>query len=156
MERRSDERSEEGDGKMKIDDAFRKIRLMRMVRSENGSSSGEADNAIHLTRQLMERFSMDADDVVRPMVAGASRPSWVYWQHLTREFGLELRSFGRRGSASLGGDQQVLVIKLDTGEWHVQRMSPAGWTITARNFGLDSLRQYLVGKISRTYTFSSR
>ena len=139
---------------MKVDDALRKIRLMRRITLENGCTTSETENAMRLTQALMSRFSVDAADV-RPTPPPSSRPTWVYWQHLLNEFGFELRSFGKRASASLGSAQHVLVVKLDSGKWHVQRMTPHGWHTESHGVGLDSLRKYLGKKAPRSYSLAS-
>ena len=48
---------------MKIEDALRKIRLLRQVRAENGSSNSEAENAAQITRSLMERYAVKSEEV---------------------------------------------------------------------------------------------
>jgi hypothetical protein len=140
---------------MKVDDALRKIRLMRRLTPENGCLPGETENALRLTQTLMSQFSVDAADV-QPNPAPSGRPSWVYWQHLLDEFGFELRSFGKRGNASLGNERHILVIRFDTAEWHVQQMTPRGWDTEVRGVGLDSLRKALGKKAPRSYSFASR
>jgi hypothetical protein len=66
------------------------------------------------------------------------RPSWVYWDHLFDQFGLELRHLGRHGNAPLGNGE-LAVPNLDTGQCHVQKPSPSGWVIVAKGQGLQSL-----------------
>jgi hypothetical protein len=137
---------------MKFDDALRKISLLRQVRPEYGFSQGEIENAAHMVQGLLRRFSVKPEDVL-PAYTPCHRPSWVYWQQLLDDFGLELRRFGKRGSASLGNDRHVVTIRVDTGEWQAQRMSAGGWETLARDYGLDSLRAYLSRNAPRTYSF---
>jgi hypothetical protein len=146
--------SEKGTGRMKVDDALRKIRLMRRITLENGCTPSETENAMRLTQALTSQFSVDEADV-RPIVAPSHRLTWVYWQHLLNEFGFELRCFGKRASASLSNAQHVLVVKLDSGKWHVQRMTPRGWETELHGVGLDSLRKYLGKKAPRSYSLAS-
>lgn len=103
---------------MKYEDALRKIRLLRQVKPENGSSEAEAESAAALVRTLMERFAVKPEET-RPANGPLFRMSWVYWDHLLAEFGLELEHFGKRGSARIGQDKKAL-IRLDTGEWRIQ------------------------------------
>src|SRR6202046_2942651 len=60
-------------------DILRKIRLLSMVKTENGASAAEADNAARLARTLMDRYSIKTVEE-RPV---AQRPgaklTWVYW-----------------------------------------------------------------------------
>jgi hypothetical protein len=140
---------------MRIEDALRKLRLMRQVRPENGSSLNEAKNATHLSQKLMAKFSIDEDEMIRRTASWSSSPSTLeYWQNLLNEFGLKLRSFANRGTATIGDQQHLLVIKLDTGEWCVEQKSPQGWKETMRRIGLNSLREYLRNQMPRRYSYA--
>lgn len=134
---------------MKQEEARRKIQLLRKVTPENGSSPAEAANAASIARHLMERFSIDADDL-RPFKTTAHRLSWVYWEQLLDEFGMNLRHFGKRGSAPLG-PKQMLLIRLDTGQWWIQQSSGCGWVVLTQEFGLESLRAYLTRHVRAAY-----
>lgn len=135
---------------MRVEDAVRKIRLLRRINPESGASKFEAETATRLVQTLMERFSIGKEDV-QPVATPRSRMTWVYWEQLLAEFGIALDRFGGRASASLGNDARV-VIQLSTGRWHVQQVSPEGWTIVARDFGLESLREYLAKHVPRSYS----
>ena len=137
---------------MKIEDALRKIRLLRQVKPENGASDAEADNAAMLARTLMERFAVKSEDV-RPNNGPLFRMSWVYWEQLLAEYGLELRRFGKRGSAWIGRDKQVLM-RLDTGEWRVQRTTPGGTEDVAADTGVETFRTFLSKNAPRMYSLA--
>jgi hypothetical protein len=66
---------------MKLEDALRKIRLLRRVKAENGASESEAENAAEIIRTLMDRFAVKPEEV-RPVTESAFRMSWVYWDNL--------------------------------------------------------------------------
>ena len=139
---------------MKIEDALRKVRLLRKVSRENGASEGEIHNAARLIQTLMERYALNRDELpLKP--APVFRMTWVYWQHLMSEYGITLRHFGKRGNASLG-DGRLIFIRLDTGQWQVQRTAPGGWETTQRDFGVESLRAYLTKSGPRLYSFGGR
>ncbi|MGH7933774.1 MAG: DUF2786 domain-containing protein [Candidatus Binataceae bacterium] len=133
---------------MKIEDALRKIQLLRRVKPEAGASQAEAENAANLERALMNRFSL-APQNVRLARPPQTRLTWVYWEMLLDEFGIRLRRFGKRGSASLIGDRTVY-ISLATGEWRVQKMSAGGWERVDHGWGVESFRAYLSKSNPRT------
>ena len=62
--------------------------------------------------------------------------TWVYWEQLLAEFGINLNRFGGRASASLGNDARIL-IRLTAGQWQIEQTSPTGWKIVVRDFGLN-------------------
>jgi len=140
---------------MKLEDALRKIRLLRQVKPEHGASDAEAENAAMLMRTLMDRFAVKSEDV-RPSNGSLFRMSWVYWDHLLDEYGLELAHFGKRGSATISRDTQVL-IRLDTGEWRVQRSRLGGTEpeLVAEGEGVGTFQTYLTKNAPRMYSLSS-
>jgi hypothetical protein len=144
-----------GEGKrMKVEDALRKVRLLLRVSRENGASDGEIRNAKSLAQTLMDRYGLKGGELgSRP--APVFRMSWVYWQHLMEEYGVKLRHFGKRGNASLG-DGRLIFIRLDSGQWQVQKTSPGGWETIQRDSGVETLRAYLVKSGPRMYSFSRR
>jgi hypothetical protein len=89
---------------MKVEDALRKIRLLRLVNADNGASDAEAENASSLVRRLMDRFAVKSEETRKPSPS-QFRMSWVYWDHMLYDFGLELHHFGKRGSAQIGPDR---------------------------------------------------
>jgi Protein of unknown function (DUF2786) len=93
---------------VRIEDALRKIRLLRRLVPENGASEAEAETASRLVHTLMERYSIGREDL-RPVASPASRMTWVYWEQLLAEFDISLNRFGGRGSASLGSDARILI-----------------------------------------------
>ena len=135
---------------MRIEDALRKIRLLRNVVPENGSSEGEAETASRLVHTLMERYSIGREDL-RPVANPSNGMTWVYWEQLLSEFDISLNRFGGRASASLGRDARIL-IRLAAGQWQIEQTSPTGWKIVVRDFGLESLRAYLVEHGPRSYS----
>jgi hypothetical protein len=90
----------------------------------------------------MERYSIGREDL-RPIANRSNRMTWVYWERLLAEFDIRLIRFGGRASASLGSDARIL-IGLAPGQWQVEQTSPTGWKIVVQDFGLESLRAYLV------------
>ena len=137
---------------MRVEDALRKIRLLRRVIPQNGASESEAETASRLVQTLMERYSIGKEDI-HPVASPRNRMTWVYWEQLLAEFGIALDRFGGRGSASFGNGV-VIVIRLAAGHWHVQQASSGGWKIAARDSGLESLREYLAKHAPRSYSLS--
>lgn len=138
---------------MTIEDALRKIRLLRAVKAENGSSEAEAENAAAIIRTLMDRFAVKPEEV-RPVNEGRFRGSWVYWDHMLAEFGLELRHFGKRGNVAITRDTQAL-LRLDTGSWRVQRVGTGTAETVAQGEGFESFQSYLRKNAPRMYSLHS-
>jgi|SRR5215467_12596547 len=126
---------------MTIEDARRKIALLRRISIDNGAVAAEAENADRLQKALMDRFAISAHDVPDPNPRTVFRLSWTYWQELLEEFGLSLTRLGNRGSAVVGNSK--VCIRLDKNQWWVEERSPGGWQTKARDRGVDSLRRYL-------------
>lgn len=123
------------------------------MKTENGALAGEADNAARLAKALMERYALKADGiptVPRPVF----RMTWVYWQHLFRQFRLQLRHFGHRGNATIA-DDKIVYINLHTSQWWIEQKSNGGWQTSVRDWGVESLRAYL-DKHVRSYSFFRR
>ena len=135
---------------MRIEDALRKIRLLRRLVPENGASEAEAETASRLVHTLMERYSIGREDL-RPVANRSNRMTWVYWEQLLAEFDISLNRFGGRASASLRNDARIL-IRLAAGQWQIEQKSLTGWKIVVRDFGLESLRAYLAKRGPRTYS----
>ena len=110
---------------MRAEDALRKIGLLRMVKTENGALAAEADNAARLAKALMERYAIKAEDVPAASRSPAFRMTWIYWEELLHEFGLQLRHFGHRGNAAIGGDK-IVYINLRTTLWWIERKCAGG------------------------------
>jgi hypothetical protein len=127
---------------MRAEDALRKIGLLRMVKTENGALAAEADNAARLAKALMERYAIKAEDVPAASRSPAFRMTWIYWEELLHEFGLQLRHFGHRGNAAIGGDK-IVYINLRTTLWWIERKCAGGWQSDVRDWGVESLRTYL-------------
>ena len=137
---------------MKIDDALRKIRLLRRLVPENGASEAEAETAARLVHSLMERYSIGREDL-RPVADPPNRLTWIYWEQLLAEFGMRLDRFGGRASASLGSDSRIL-IRLAASQWQVEQASATGWKLKIRDFGLEALRAYLAENAPRSYSLA--
>jgi hypothetical protein len=140
---------------MRAEDALRKIGLLRRMRTENGASAAEADNAGRLAKALMERYAIKPEDVRSDSHAPALRMTWVYWQELLDEFGLQLRHFGHRGNAEMGTDR-IIYVTLRTGQWRIEQRSHGGWQTGARDWGVESLREYLSVHAPRSYSLFRR
>jgi hypothetical protein len=139
---------------MTLEDALRKVKLLRAVRPENGAYQAEAETAAAIVERLASRFAIGAPEP-RPAPDRTFRQSWVYWENLLAEHGLQLRHFGRRGSATWEDGRTVLLIRQDTDSWLLQRTSGEGWDTVAANTGLASLRDRL-SKERRMSTFCQR
>ncbi len=59
---------------VKIEDALRKIRLLRRVTPDNGASAAETENAAAIMRSLMDRFAVSSEDA-RPATGSMFRMS---------------------------------------------------------------------------------
>ena len=138
---------------MRAEDALRKIRLLLRLVPENGASEFEAEAASRMVQALMDRYSIGKEDVHREK-RPSNRMTWVYWEHLLAEFGIDLERFGGRASATLAKDARV-IIRLASSQWHMQKASPEGWKTTVRDFGLESLRRYLAEHGRRSYSLAS-
>lgn len=135
---------------MTNEDALRKIRLLRQVKTENGASAAEAENAARIVKALMERYTIKARNSA-PRRDPARQLTWVYWQELFNEFGLRFSHFGDRGSATIGSDINIYV-KLGTGEWWIEKRSGGVSHAGARDNGVESLRKYLKEHAPRGYS----
>jgi hypothetical protein len=137
---------------MTIDNALRKIRLLGRITLQNGASKAEAETASKLAQALMERFCIRAEDA-RLVANASSQLTWVYWERLLAEFGIELSRFGRRGNAQLGKGLRAF-INLDTGHWCVKKQSSEGWKTIANDWGVESLHAYLKKNGPRSYSLA--
>jgi hypothetical protein len=138
---------------MKVEDALRKIRLLRRFVPENGASEAEAETASCLVRTLMERYSIGIADL-SPVATPPSRMTWVYWEQLLADFGMSLDRFGQRASVRLGNGA-LIIIRLAANQWHVQQPSSDSWKIMARDFGVETLRAYLANNRPRAYSLAA-
>ena len=139
---------------MRTEDALRKIGLLRKVRTENGAMAPEAENAARLAKALMERFAIRAEDIPTVSQRPAFRMTWIYWQELLGEYGLQLRHFGRRGNAQIAIDK-IVYINLGTGQWWIEQRSRSGWNTSFRDWGVEPLRAYLKEQV-RGYSLFTR
>jgi hypothetical protein len=136
---------------MKLEDALRKIRLLKQVKAENGSSESEAENAAQIIRTLMDRFAVKSEEARPSTNDGPFRMSWVYWDHVVAEHGLELGHFGKRGSVSIGRDTQAL-IRLESGSWRVQRGTNGATQVLAEGTGVETFQTYLSKNAPRAFS----
>ena len=90
---------------MTVEDALRKIALLRKVSTDNGALPAERETAYRLQKALMERYAITDQQIpdVSP-TATIFRLNWGYWQELLDEFGLRLNRFGNRGSIAVGSN----------------------------------------------------
>ena len=139
---------------MTVEDALRKIALLRKVSGDKGALAAERETAHRLQKVLMERYAIKAQEVPEASSTAPFRLHWDYWRELLGEFDLSLRHFGGRGSAEVGGNV-IAYIRLATNQWWIEEKSPRGWKTTVRDQGLDSLRAYLKEHAPKTYSFST-
>ncbi|MGB9379461.1 MAG: hypothetical protein WA571_07425 [Candidatus Binatus sp.] len=139
---------------MRVEDALRKIALLRRVSADKGALAAERETAHRLQKVLMERYAIKAQEVPEGPPTTPFRLHWDYWQELLDEFDLKLRHFGGRGSAEVGSNM-IAYIRLATNQWWIDEKTPSGWQTTVRDNGLDSLRAYLKEHAPRTYSFST-
>ena len=140
---------------MTVEDALRKIALLRKISTDNGAVAAEVETAYRLQKALMKRYAIKPQDIPDGAPAAAvSHLSWTYWQEVLEQFGLSLTRLGNRGSAAVGNSK--LYIKLDKNQWWVEERSPGGWQTTARDRGMESLRKYLYEHAPRSYSFLRR
>ncbi len=141
---------------MKVEDALRKIALLRRISTDNGAVAAEAENAHRLQKVLMERYAINAADIPDPSpTTTVFRLNWNYWNALLEEFGLRLNHFGGRGSAEITKNV-VAYILLGTSQWWIKEKFPGGWQTTIRGHGVESLRKYLSVHAPRSYSFFRR
>ena len=140
---------------MKVEDALRKIALLRNISSDKGAMAAEKETAYRLQKVLMERYAIHAGEVPDAPSPMAFRLSWSYWQELLDEFGLRLDRLGNRGSAMVATNSKVY-IRLDQSQWWTEERSPKGWQTKVREQGLESLRKYLDEHAPKNYSFSKR
>jgi hypothetical protein len=136
---------------MTVEDALRKIALLRRINTDNGAVAAEAETAYCLQKALMERYAIKAHDIPEAPPTTVSRLSWIYWQELLKEFDLSLNNFGGRGSAAVGN--RKLYIRLGTNQWWIEERFPGGCQTTFRDRGVESLRKYLREHAPRSYSF---
>jgi hypothetical protein len=140
---------------MTIEDAQRKIALLRKISTDKGALPAERETAHRLQKVLMERYAIKAQDIPDPAPTTVFRLNWSYWQELLEEFGLGLSRLGNRGSAAVGINSKVY-IRLEKSQWWIEERSPAGWKATVRDQGLESLRTYLKEHAPKSYSFFRR
>jgi hypothetical protein len=140
---------------MKVEDALRKIELLRRISTDKGAVAAERETAYRLQKALMERFAIKAQDVPDPSPTTAFRLNWGYWRELFEQFGLRLDHFGGRGSAKVGVNRIAYVL-LGTSEWWIEERSRGRWRKTVRDRGIESLRKYLTDYAPKSYSLLRR
>ena len=140
---------------MTVEDALRKIALLRKISTDSGALAAEAENAYRLQKALMARYAIKPQYIPDGApTAAVSQLSWTYWKEVVEQFGLTLTRLGNRGSVAVGNAK--LFIKLEKNQWWVEERSPNGWQTTARDRGMESLRKYLFDHAPKTYSFLRR
>lgn len=140
---------------MTVEDALRKITLLRRLSSDKGAVPAEREAAYRLQKVLMERYAIKSQEVPEAGPTNVFRLNWSYWRELFDEFGLRLNHFGSRGSAEVGRNSMAY-ITLGTSQWRVEERSPGGWQIKASDRGIESLRLYLKEHAPKSYSFLRR
>ncbi|MGA7873359.1 MAG: hypothetical protein WCA22_20925 [Candidatus Binatus sp.] len=140
---------------MTVEDALRKIALLRRISTDKGALAAERATAHRLQKVLIERYAIRAQDIPDAPPTTVFRLSWSYWQELFEEFDLRLNHFGSRGSANVGNNS-IAYIMLATNQWWIEERSPGGWQTTTRGGGVESLRKYLKDHAPRSYSFLKR
>jgi hypothetical protein len=139
---------------MTIEDALRKIALLRRISTDKGALAAERETAYRLQKALMARYAIKNGDVPEGPTATTARLNWSYWEELFGEFDLRLVHFGNRGSAKVGNT--IAYIKLATSQWWIEEPTSGGMQTTIRGRGIDSLRKYLKEHAPRNYSFLRR
>ncbi|MFZ2059456.1 MAG: hypothetical protein WAU82_00450 [Candidatus Binatus sp.] len=141
---------------MTVEDARRKIALLRRVSTDKGALAAEREAAYRLQKALMERYAIKDQEI--PDGQTTSRPfslNWDYWKELLGEFDLSLTHFGGRGSVEIGRNI-IAHIRLAANEWWIEERTPRGRQITVRDRGFDTMRTYLKEHAPRGYSFLRR
>lgn len=143
-----------GDVWLKVEDALRKIALLRKISNDKGALAGEAETAHRLEKALMERFAIRPQDVPDGSRAQTIpfRLNWTYWRELLDEFDLPLSHFGGRGTVELG-QNTIVYIRLAANQWWVEERSLREWQVTAHGRGIESLREHLKEHAPKSYSF---
>ena len=140
---------------MTVEDALRKIELLRRLSADKGAVPAEREAAYRLQKVLMERYAIKRQEVPEASSTNVFRLNWTYWQELLDEFDLRLNHFGNRGSVEVGRNS-IVYITLGNSQWRVEERSKAGWQTTIRDQGIESLRAYLKEHAPKSYSFIRR
>jgi hypothetical protein len=140
---------------MTVEDAIRKIALLRRISIDKGALQAERETAHRLQKLLMERYAIKPEIIPEPRPTTVTRLNWGYWQELFDEFGLQLKHFGGRGSAEVGKNK-IAYIGLEANRWWIDEKSPSGWQTKVRDLGIESLRTYLKEHAPKSYSFFRR
>jgi hypothetical protein len=135
---------------MNREDAQRRLRALRNLTEDKGAYPAEVECARKLIRMIEDRYQVDD---LPPEPQTRLVPDWPYWNWILSEFGLQGRRFLKSASANLDADRTI-VIRLDTGDWQVQRKTRSGYETIVHNYNPESLRAYLRQHAPRNYTFS--
>src|SRR5258707_13148784 len=107
---------------MTVEDALRKIALLRKVSPANGAVPAEAEAAYRLQKALIARFAINDTEISDASPRTPFRLHWNYWQELLDEFSLTLTRFGGRGSAEIGKNL-IANIRLATNQYTIDERS---------------------------------
>ena len=109
---------------MKVEDALRKIALLRRISADKGALAGERETAYRLQKMLMERYAIKAQEIADAPKARPFSLNWDYWKELLNEFDLSLTHFGGRGSVEIGINI-IAHIRLAANEWWIEERTPS-------------------------------
>ena len=123
---------------MNREDAQRRLRALRNLTEDKGAYPAEVDNARNLIRMIEDRYQVED---LPPEKDPRLVPDWPYWNWILSEFGLQGRRFLKSASANLDADR-IIVIRLDTGDWQVQRKNRSGYETIVQNYNPESLRAF--------------
>ncbi|MGA7873116.1 MAG: hypothetical protein WCA22_19685 [Candidatus Binatus sp.] len=140
---------------MRVEDALRKIALLRRISTDKGALPAERETAHRLQKLLMERYAIRHQEVSEASPTTTFRLNWSYWRELLEDFDLCLNHFGGRGSAKVGNNS-IVYIRLATNQWRIEERSPSGWQPTVRDRGIRSLREYLKVHAPKSYSLLRR
>lgn len=135
---------------MNREDAQRRLRALRNLTEDKGAYPAEVEAARNLIRMIEDRYEV-VD--LPPQRDSRLVPDWPYWNWMLSEFGIEGRRFLKSASANLDANR-IIVIRLDTGEWQVQRKNGAVYQTVAQNYNPESLKAFLRQHAPRRYTFA--
>jgi len=135
---------------MNREDTVRRLRALRNLSEDRGAFPAEVESARSLIRSLEKRYGIEDPGPV-PELPPAS--DWPAWNCMMREFGLEGRRFLKSASAIIDSTR-IIIIRLDTGHWQVQRKTSSGYQVIVENHNPESLGAYLRQNAPHKYTFA--
>src|ERR1700674_4509639 len=110
---------------MTVEDALRKIAVLRRISSDKGALPAERETAHRLQKGLIERYAINARDIPDASPTTSFRLNWSCWKEMFDEFGLHLEKLGNRGGAAVGNNSKNH-IRLDRSQWWIEERSQGG------------------------------